>query len=299
MSIAVTIMASVLIGGGIVYFAVCCAAFAGHFRTRRVNAGYSPTVSVIIAARNEEKNIGSVLDDLLMQDYPHDKLVITVVDDFSEDGTVSVVRKFAARDDRVLLREARLSKSPYTHKKKAIHEGILSTDSEIIMTVDADCRVHSGWVCGMVGHFTPGIDLAAGEVIVEGGGILGWIEALEFTSIQMMAAGLMNISLPVTCNGANLAYRRSAFERVGGFEGIGSMVSGDDDLLMQKIAAGRASSVIYTDSAKTKVHVKAHRTVRGFLEQRTRWASKIAGYPSRLAIVVLSIIFAFFVAVVL
>ena len=59
----------------------------------------------------------------------------------------------------------------------------------------------------MVRYFVPGVDLVSGEVIVEGGGLLGRLEALESTGIQMMASGLMNNSFPITCNGANLAYR--------------------------------------------------------------------------------------------
>ena len=158
------ILACILIGGGVVYFFTCLTAFAGHLKPRRINTHYNPFVSVIIAARNEEKNIGAVLNDLLNQDYPCDKLQIVVVDDYSEDGTRRVVEKCIAKDKRVHLREARFSKSPYTYKKRALHAGIRASGGEIILTVDADCRVPCGWIRGMVAHFVPEIDLVAGEV---------------------------------------------------------------------------------------------------------------------------------------
>ena len=293
MNILEAVMSCILLSGGFVYFVACLAAFAGHFKSRRIVSGYTPSVSVIIAARNEEGNIGSLLNDLLMQDYPHDKFRLIVVDDCSEDGTKAVVESFIARYDRVVLRETCFSKSKYTHKKKAIHEGILTSKGEIIFTVDADCRINRGWLRGMVEQFVPGVDLVAGTVIVEGSGLLGWLEELEFTGIQMMAAGLMNVRIPITCNGANLAYRRSAFESIGGFEGIGSMVSGDDDLLMQKIAAGNPSSVMFASGAETAVHVQAKNSVSEFLAQRSRWASKTLAYPSRAAVAFLSFIFVF------
>ena len=141
MNILEIILSCILLGGGAVYLTACLAAFAGHFMPLRINTGSIPTVSVIIAARNEEENIGNVLDDLLGQDYPEDKLRIFVIDDCSEDGTGDIVKTFIARDNRISLRAADHSNSPYTHKKKAIHEGIISSDGGIIMTVDADCRV--------------------------------------------------------------------------------------------------------------------------------------------------------------
>ena len=151
----------------------------------------------------------------------------------------------------------------------------------------------------MVEYFVPGVDLVAGVILVEGGSLMGWLETLEFTGIQMMSAGLMNARFPITCNGANLAYRRSAFERAGGFDGIGRVVSGDDDMLMQKIARGRPSSVVCATGPETAVHVKAKHTLREFFVQRIRWASKIATYPSRPAVVLLAVFFVFFSTVLL
>ncbi|HUT63895.1 MAG TPA: glycosyltransferase [Anaerolineae bacterium] len=293
------ILACILIGSGIVYFFTCLVACLGYLKPQRVKSDYHPSVSVIIAARNEEETINTVLDDLLTQDYPRNKIQIIIVDDHSEDGTKGVVETFTTKDDRILLREARFSKSPYTYKKRAIHAGIQSSTGEIILTVDADCRVPPGWISGMVEYFSPEINLVAGEVLVENGSFWGWLEALDFTGIQMMAAGLMNAGFPITCNGANLAYRRSAFERTGGFEGIGSMISGDDDLLMQKIARERPSSVIWAKGAKTAVRVKAKNNIREFLAQRTRWVSKTEAYPLRQTVVLLYVFFTFFVMVCL
>ena len=297
LTILTAIVSVVLVAGGAVYFGACLYAFAGLFRRPGSDNAFQPTVSVIIAARNEENTVGFLLDDLLGQDYPAERFTIHVVDDFSEDRTADIVKSFAARDKRVSLLKAVDSSSPYSHKKRAVHEGILSSGGEIIMTVDADCRVHSGWIRRMVERFVPGVDLVAGEIVVENDGLMGKFEALEFTGIQMMSAGLMNAGFPITCNGANLAYRRSAFERVGGYDGVGRVVSGDDDLLMQKISSGRPSSVVYLTGGETNVRVKPGASLGAFLVQRTRWASKIATYPSRRAVALLAAFFIFFLAV--
>ena len=291
------IMLCLLVGGSVVYCAACLIAFSGHFRRIRKVEGFLPAVSIVISARNEEDHIGFLLDDLIHQDYPEDRIRIVVVDDCSVDGTVRIVKKFMVRDNRIQLCDTRNSLSQFSHKKRAVHEGIIATDSEIIMTTDADCRVSSGWVNGMIEHFVPGVDLVAGMVIVEGGGLFGCLEALEFTGIQAMASGLMNAGFPVTCNGANLAYRRGAFERVDGFDGVGNVVSGDDDLLMQKIAAGDASRVVYVMENATSVRTGAADNPSHFLNQRARWASKIVRYPSLPAVALMSAFFAFFAVI--
>ncbi len=288
--------AYLLIGGGTVYLAVCLAAFRGLFVRRDARSDSRPTVSVIIAARNEEGNIGHILDDLLAQSYPAGLFDITVVNDCSTDGTVRVAGEFAERDTRVRIRETSCSSSPYTHKKKAVHEGIMSTDGEIVMTVDADCRAPANWIADMVARFRSGVDLVAGEIIVEDGGLMGRFEALEFTGIQMMSAGLMNAGFPITCNGANLAYRRSAFERAGGYDGIGRVVSGDDDMLMQKITTDDPGRAVYVTGKGTAVRVEGRGSLDAFITQRTRWASKISTYPSRKAVALLGVFFVFFLA---
>ncbi len=297
MSIFESATAVALVVGGTVYLFACIAALYGLTRPAREKIDRAPSVSVVIAARNEESNIGSVLADLLSQEYPHDKMEIVAVDDCSEDGTASVICSYAECDGRIRLAQTASSCSPYSHKKRAIHEGVLSSKGEIIMTADADCRIPQRWIREMVSHFSESVDLVAGEVYVEGKGIGAGLETLEFTGIQAMAAGLMNIGFPVTCNGANLAYRRAAFERAGGFDGIAGFVSGDDDLLMQKIAAKNPLCVRFVTGTDTAVRVQASQTVGAFLSKRSRWASKIRGYSSRTAIVFLAAVFCFFISI--
>ncbi len=294
-----TALSIILVVGGTVYLAICLVALRGLFRSplpSRRTDGRTPRVSVIVAARNEQANIGNLLDDLLAQDYPAERMEVIAVDDCSEDNTQGIIASRVCRDRRVRYSDTRNSHSPYSHKKRAVHEGILSSEGDIILTIDADCRVSSSWIRGITSHFTDTVDLVAGRVVVEGQTLIGKFEALEFTGIQSMAAGLMNAGFPITCNGANLAYRRSAFQRVDGFGESGRMVSGDDDLLMQRIAGGNPQRVVFATGSETAVYVPDSGSVREFLSKRTRWASKIGAYPSKSALFLLGSIFFFFIA---
>ena len=86
---------------------------------------------------------------------------------------------------------------------------------------------------------------------------------------------------------------------MGGFEDIGQYVSGDDDLLMQKIASDNPRRVRYVTGLETAVHTEAVKDMGEFLARRTRWASKIGGYPSRAAVGLLTLFFFYFTAILL
>jgi len=57
----------------------------------------------------------------------------------------------------------------------------------------------------------------------------------DFMSMQGITAAARNLKLGNMSNGANLAFSRAAYERVGGYEGVDHMASGDDYLLMMKL----------------------------------------------------------------
>src|SRR5205809_5463852 len=60
-------------------------------------ANITPKVSVIIAARNEERDIAAKIENALALDYPKDKLEIIVASDCSTDRTDQIVRSYESR----------------------------------------------------------------------------------------------------------------------------------------------------------------------------------------------------------
>ena len=82
------------------------------------------------------------------------------------------------------------------------------------------------------------------------------------------------------CNGANLAYEKKAFNDAGGFEGIDNIASGDDMLLMHKIQKIYPDRIKYLKSADVVVQTQPQETLKDFMNQRIRWASKADKYPT-------------------
>ncbi len=104
------------------------------FRYKKVAfRDWEPSISVIIAARNEEKRIGRRIRNLASQSYPSEKMEIIVVSDGSDDGTNKTVRILASRQKNVKL----ISYFPSKGKPYAINLGVQAAKGKVIVFADA------------------------------------------------------------------------------------------------------------------------------------------------------------------
>lgn len=238
-------------------------------------------VSVLIAARNEEKNIARTLDCIVAQDFPAELLEIIVVDDHSTDRTAVIVSSYA--DRRVKLIKLNEGDKLNSYKKLAISRAIAEASGEIIVTTDADCRMGKKWLATTISYFerSGAMMLSSPVVYSEEISYFERLQTLEFLYlIGLGAAGIGN-GHPTTCNGANLAYRRDVFYTMGGFNGIDNVASGDDELFLHKVAEKHADRIRFCKSRDAIVYTDAKPTLRSFISQRKRWASKSTKYKDK------------------
>jgi len=106
-------------------------------------AAPSTNLSVVVAVRNESKNIERLLESLLAQEYPKELMEVIIVDDHSEDDTVAMVNRFYEYHQELFLK---VLASPGTGKKEAIAFGIKNAQSGFILTTDGDCIADRRWV---------------------------------------------------------------------------------------------------------------------------------------------------------
>jgi cellulose synthase/poly-beta-1,6-N-acetylglucosamine synthase-like glycosyltransferase len=235
----------------------------------------SLNISVIIAARNEEENIGSLLSSLESQTYPRHLFEVIVVDDHSSDNTSTIVSGFS------LAKLIRLEFSNInSYKKKAIETGIAAASGDLIVITDADCFVQPGWLKTIAAfkEKTNAMFIAAPVAIRYKRNLLQTFQSLDFMVLQGITAASVQKRIHNMCNGANLAYERKTFFEVNGFSGIDHIASGDDMLLMQKIANRFPQKVSYLLSAEAIVTTQPAKTWKEFFNQRIRWASKATNY---------------------
>lgn len=233
-------------------------------------------VAVVVAARNEEKNIGRLLSCLGRQDYPEHLFTTIVVDDHSTDSTAIRVKEFSGVQF-LQLEPGREG------KKEAITAGVRHADCELIVTTDADCEMGEGWLSSIVSKYVAsGARFIAAPVMIERSlDWLGIFQSLDFMTMQGVTGGAIFRRTHTLCNGANLAYPKQAFEEAGGFEGFDQIPSGDDMFLMHKIWKRSPDKIFYLKSKEAIVTTKAERTWKEFFQQRIRWASKTRHFDDR------------------
>lgn len=240
-----------------------------------------PTVSVIIAARNEARCLPTLLECLRKQDYPHDQFEIILVNDYSSDETAALARQAMAAGDMPHLTVLDLPEG-LAGKKAALAYGIAHSRGAIIATTDADCVLTPQWVSHYAAVFNnPEVQFAFGMVtFADRRNLFTRMQIIEFASLTGSGAALLEAGLPSLCNGANLAYRRSLFEAVGGFAGSGNASGDDTSLLMKAAEKFGTESIVFVKNRQSIVSTYAQAGPLGFLRQRLRWASKWRSYGS-------------------
>jgi len=232
-------------------------------------------ISIIIAARNEEDNIGKLLASIESQTYPKQLFEVIVIDDHSTDNTTNIVKNFQF----VKLIHLQLD-GINSYKKKAIETGIEAASGDLIVTTDADCIVPENWLKTIASckKETNAVFIAAPVAMEYNPGLLQMFQTLDFLVLQGITAASVQKRFHNMCNGANLAYDRKVFYEVNGFTAIDHIASGDDMLLMQKISQHFPGKISYLLSKEAIVTTQAAKTWKEFFSQRIRWASKATNY---------------------
>lgn len=242
---------------------------------------FNTKVSVLVAARDEERNIRGTIEAILSQNYPKDLMEIIIVDDHSTDNTSNIIKSYELQGVKLLrLNEAEVLNS---YKKKAITEAIYLSTGELMVATDADCQMGPNWLSTIVSLYEEEeFYLISGPVLYfKEKNIFERFQALEFLYLIGMGAASIGNKQASTCNGANLAYKRDVFFELNGFQGIDDLASGDDELFLHKVAAKYPDKVGFCKSREAVVYTEAKASLNSFISQRKRWASKSTHYKKK------------------
>lgn len=256
-----------------------------------------PYVSILIAAKNESTGIAATLDSVLSQDFAYN-WDVWIADDRSTDDTPKILADYAKKYKHLHVLTIKEVPDGVSPKKYALSKLIDACNGEILCLTDADCIVKPTWLTGLVREFEPGIELVAGHSYIPTvpgkSSALICMQAVETLIYRVAGTAGLAMKLPLTSTGNNLAYRKSFFKSVNGFDNVLKIQSGDDDLLMQKLACDRPWAMRYCIAESTFVTTSGKETLKELWEQRKRWASKTIYYSPKI-VFVLSMIFLFLV----
>jgi len=238
---------------------------------KHLNEDQLPNATIIVAARNEEKNITRCLKSLDGLIYPKGKLEIIIVDDRSTDSTGSIIDNFISGKPRFKKIITKKEIGRLKGKTNALANGIEIAGGEIILTTDADCEVNPRWAYTIASYYQDDVAAVNGFTTQVADNAFSGMQAIDFIYLLIAAAGTINLREPISCIGNNMSYRKSAYLEVGGYENLPFSVTEDFNLL-KAIYKLKKYKVIYPldrDSLITSIPCK---TYKELYRQKKRWS---------------------------
>ncbi|MFM7497770.1 MAG: glycosyltransferase [Bacteroidota bacterium] len=243
-----------------------------------------PWVTVIVACRNETHRMTPLLKALVDQETNFCWELLWIDDD-SEDDSVAKVNGFLEHYPHLNYRLLkRNGTDPYPpHKKGAIAWGVEQAQGRWVLVTDADCVPGPLWIATMIHPFLKRERLAFVAGPVRLSPAHSWWErsqALEFMSLNAIAASTLALGRPVISNGGNMAFDRKVFVECSPYANNWKHPGGDDDLLMHRIYQHfGAEALVFCWNQAAIVDTPPIGPWREFLAQRIRWISKQGAYP--------------------
>jgi biofilm PGA synthesis N-glycosyltransferase PgaC len=250
------------------------------------------SVTIIICARNEEKNISLCLRSILKQDYVKGRMQLILINDASSDNTVQRAESILKESG---INYKIISNAQQKGKKQSISYAMQFANNALIVLRDADTFTTSTTWLQEISNFQNkyNTDLIIAPVaIAHNFGILWAMQVIENNILAVLAGGSAFYKLPFLCNGANLAFTRSVFERTQGYASHIDIASGDDVLFLEDVKKIPGAKVGYLKSADAIVHTYPCFSFKQLLNQKIRWASKFRQNKNKLNLLIAVLSFA-------
>lgn len=253
----------------LIYFGFIFSKFSFFQNKIQHKSNFSEPVSVIICAKNEEKNIASLIEILLNQNYPNYEILI--IDDASSDKTQEIIETYQLSNSKIKLVKVENNEAFWGNKKWALTLGIKASKHENLLFTDADCKPASeNWIQEMTKNFQNEKTIILGyspyQKVKN-----SWLNKLIrfetlFTALQYFSWAKKGRAYMGV--GRNLAYKKSEFFNQNGFVNHIKVHSGDDDLFVNAASNNKNTAIEF--SKDSFVLSKPKRTWKDWILQKRR-----------------------------
>jgi len=216
-----------------------------HFTVRRFDqyptADEFPRVSVLVPARNEERNIEACVTSLLAQDYPDFEVI--VLDDHSMDETPRILTRLSRQDDRLRVLDGAPLPDGWLGKHWACHQLGEAATGEVILFTDADTRHAPDMLrASLSAMIAENADLVTAfpheEVVTWGERLLVPIIGFGiFTFIPVRLVQKLRLAALSVTIGQFMLFRKAAYDAIGGYAAVRNEIV-DDMCLGRRIITG-------------------------------------------------------------
>ncbi|GIV33044.1 MAG: glycosyl transferase family 2 [Chitinophagales bacterium] len=250
--------------------------FALRSEQQPAEKAYWPPVTVIICARNEWHNLQRFLPLVLHQDYPFFEVI--VVNDGSTDNTAGGLQSINHNRLRVISHQKR--DDDFSGKRSALRAGLEAAAYEIILLTDADCLPASNrWIQCMVSALQEGQQIVLGySPYLPEEGLLNRFIRYENFLTALYYLSFASAGFPYMGVGRNLLYRKSVLAEIKTPVTKRTLMSGDDDLTVNRLAHKQNVALMIHPDAH--VFTLAPAAFSAFIHQKRRHYA--AGYHYRM-----------------
>lgn len=238
-------------------------------------------ISVVVAMRNEQENVDVLIRSLSGQDFPSHQFEVILVNDHSVDDTLLRVQPWLAQMANLSV----VSSSEGSQgKKQALALGVSLAQYDLVVFTDADCVHPAGWLSAVSAHFAnPHVGmLVAPVVLAQGKGLFYHMQQLEHASLTAAGLGACQLGIPFMAASANLAFNKSALQF--NLQQLNPSVASGDDVFLLHSAKRKRVKIACGMEPPLVVKTAPAPTVKEWLFQRARWASKAPNYSDAMAI---------------
>lgn len=245
-------------------------------------------VSILLAVRNEEKNIKSCLDALSMQDFPLGAWEVWIGNDRSEDHSKEIILDFIKDKPHFKLIDIQDNLGQARYKGNVIAHLAHYAQGDYFLITDADMYVPPTWIRGMVKGFQQGkkIGVVTGFSLVRGKSLIAKLDGVDW----VQNVGLMNIAsmlkIPTNAMGNNMAVSKKAYWEMGGIENQPYMVC--EDMIMFRGILAKGWDFVHLYSKEILGISQPQANFYQLLQQRQRWLDGALRLPWYLLIPLLT-----------
>ena len=224
--------------------------------------------SIVIAAKNEEKNIPGLINSLNNLNYPKENFEIILVDDNSSDNTFNTTKNLTDNIDN--FRTYKTAEKELPGKKGALTFGIGKANNSYIMITDADCMPSPNWLNIYSGYFEKGVDfLFSISPFKQNKHLINKIACFENLRSSILTFSAAKLGIPYSASARNFGFKKSSFDKLNGYTNTAETLSGDDDLLLREAVKNKFKiGAIINKDASVLSYTK--NTLKEYFVQKSR-----------------------------
>lgn len=243
----------------------------------------TPKISILVAARNEEKNILNLLQSLVNLTYPKNQVEILIGNDDSTDKTEEIVQSFIADKPEFSLYNIPKSSNHLKGKTNVLAFLATHASGNYFFYTDADIQVPTSWINAMLNAFKKNIGVVVGATTTVPSSLFARMQGIEWLCVLKFMETLANFNVKSTGMGNNMAVTAEAYQAVGGYNNLPFSIVEDFALYQAIIKKGFGFGHVYS----TKV-LAFTQPPENYFQQRKRWVS--GAVNSRTFLLILALI---------